>query len=84
METMSAGDRSAFSGDSDRYRKLAAEVRVLIASGTFHAHETLEHLLELADWYEALAEQVAHLDEANDPTGPMPLTSVPAETSKRT
>jgi hypothetical protein len=81
---MSAGDRSAIPGEPDRYRMLAAEVRALIASGTLHAHETLEDLLQLADWYEALAEQVAHLDEANDPTGPMPLTSVPAETSKRT
>ena len=81
---MSTGDRSVFSGESERYRKLAAEVRTLIESGTFRAHETLQDLQQLADWYESFADQVAQLDKANDPTGPMPLTSVPAETPKRT
>lgn len=84
MQTMSANNCYALSDESVRYRKLAAEARALIASGTFHAHETLEHLLKLADWYESFAEQLAHTDKANDPTGPMPLTSGPAETPKRT
>jgi hypothetical protein len=40
------------------YRKLADEVRALIASGAFHTPEAIEDLLQLAAWYEARANQL--------------------------
>ena len=54
---MSAGDRTAFPGQPFSYRKLAAEVRSLIASGAFRAPESLNDLRLLVAQYDALADQ---------------------------
>ena len=69
---MSAGDRFAFSGQPASYRKLAAEVRSLIASGAFRAPESLDDLRQLAAHYDALADQhTAHTTVAfTNSTGP--------------
>ena len=50
-----SADGSPSSAGPD-YRKLAVEVRALIASGAFHAPESIEDLQRLADRYDALAD----------------------------
>lgn len=69
---MSAGDRSAFWSQPASYRKLAAEVRSLIASGAFRTPESLDDLRQLAAQYDALADQhSAHTTVAfTNSTGP--------------
>ena len=52
--TMSADDGSPPSAEPD-YRKLAGEVRTLIASGAFHTSDAIEDLQQLAALYDALA-----------------------------
>jgi hypothetical protein len=54
------------------YRKLADEVRALIASGAFHAPDAIEDLLQLAASYEGLANQhsTAHHRSGTNVTSP--------------
>ena len=54
------------------YRKLADEVRALIASGAFHTPDAIEDLLQLAAWYEARAKQhsAAHHRSVTNLTSP--------------
>lgn len=82
---MSAGDRSAFSGEPASYRKLAAEVRSLIASEAFRAPESLDDLRQLAAQYEALADQhSAHTTVAlTKSTGPPAPPRSADETPKK-
>ena len=54
------------------YRKLADEVRALIASGAFHTPDAIEDLLRLAAWYEAFANNhsAAHHRSGTNLTSP--------------
>ena len=76
MRTMSADDGSPPSAEPD-YRKLAGEVRTLIASRAFRTPDAIEDLQQLAALYDALA---AHRRKANDPTGPMSMPPSQDET----
>ena len=82
LAKVSADDGSPPSAEPD-YRKLAGEVRTLIASGAFHTPDAIEDLQQLAASYDALAEHGAHRRKANDPTGLMPTPPSQDETPKK-
>ena len=67
------------------YRKLADEVRALIASGAFHAPDAIEDLLQLAACYEGLANQHSgpHLRSVTDLTSPPLPPPSASETPKK-
>jgi hypothetical protein len=71
LAKLSADDGSPPSAEPN-YRKLAGEVRTLIASGAFHTPAAIDDLQQLAASYDALAEHGAHRRKANDPTGLVP------------
>jgi hypothetical protein len=73
---MSADGRSPPSAEPD-YRKLAGEVRTLIASGGFNTLDAIEDLRQLAASYDTLAAYGAHGRKANDPTDLMPTPPSP-------